>query len=270
MKLLPDVWMGQRRSRQIAEQSDFAVLHEKPADDLNTAENDEVIELRHEPAALSLRHKLGFVHSLAGRAAQARHGLIETDLASRQGHDRLQVEIDTICVDGVADGLERDFVHHRNGWLRGAIVRGAAWCWRRHGTSYRGLLGSRAGHCIERRLVHPDHFGKSSDARIELAHLDVQWVGDGASLVEHRFEFAVQGREPAPHLRNLTPDIGPTAGEICELPAHCGSQAETAGNRVVKPKESQDGDGHCRGLQHPEIEIQTDGRAGETRNYQHA
>jgi hypothetical protein len=71
--------------------------------------------------------------------------------------------------------------------------------------------------------VHPDRFGKSSDARIELAHLDVQWVGDGASLVEHRFELPLQGRQTAPHLRHLTPDIGPAAGEIGELPAHCGS-----------------------------------------------
>ena len=68
------------------------------------------------PRAVRLRDEIGGRHDFALLRAQPRHRLVVADLALRQRHDRLQVEVDAVGVDGAAN----------EGQQSSAILAGAA------------------------------------------------------------------------------------------------------------------------------------------------
>ena len=112
--------VGQRRARKIAEHADLAVLEQQPAHHLHAAEHHQIVDLRHQAAGFGLGDEVGRQHHVAALGAQPRHRLVVAHLALRQRHDRLQIEVDAIGLDGAADGRQ----HLRAGALVGLPRRG--------------------------------------------------------------------------------------------------------------------------------------------------
>ena len=102
---------------EIAEQADVAVLEQQPPHHLHAAEHHQIVDLRHQSAAFRQRHEVGREQHLAGLGAQPRHRLVVADLALRQRHDRLQIEVDAIGIDGAADHRQ-PFLVRRSWWRR--------------------------------------------------------------------------------------------------------------------------------------------------------
>ena len=117
-QLLEHRAVGEGRFREIAEQADIAVLEQQPPHHLHAAEHDEIVDLRHQAGALRQRDEIGGLQHVAGLGAQPRHRLVVAHLALRQRHDRLQIEVDAIGVDGAPD--------HRKPFLVGG-VESALW-----------------------------------------------------------------------------------------------------------------------------------------------
>ena len=189
------------------------------------------------PRGFGLRHEVGRQQHLAGLGAQPRHRLVVADLALRQRHDRLQIEVDAVGIDGAADRREPFLV---GGWsatrrrspARCGAVRGRAAAagatasatalddvlhQRRqrlgHGGAGAGALaagsalrspvrGRGFGEFVEARLVGRDRFGELPDQRAELADLDRERIGRGARAVLTRFHPAFDARPAAGRSRS--------------------------------------------------------------------
>ena len=90
----------------VAEQADLAVLELKAAHHLHAAEQQQLVDLRHQPAGFGGVEELGRLQHGAIGGAQPGERLVVADLALRQRDDRLQIEIDAAGIDRVADGLD--------------------------------------------------------------------------------------------------------------------------------------------------------------------
>jgi hypothetical protein len=106
-QLRKDIRIRQRRLRQAAEHTNVAVLEHKPAHDRDAAEDQEIVDLRHQSGAFGERDEVARVQYLTGLAAQPRRRLVVADLAVRQRDDRLEIEIEAIGLDGAADCGQR-------------------------------------------------------------------------------------------------------------------------------------------------------------------
>ena len=146
-ELLKHRAVGEGRFREIAEQADIAVLEQQPPHHLHAAEDDEIVDLRHQSGALRQRDEIGGLQDVAGLGAQPRHRLVVAHFPLRQRHDRLQIEVDAIGIDGAPD--------HRKPFLVDAVGVGAVGVSDDSGRDRRcGLrLGSRRwrGHRDRRR-----------------------------------------------------------------------------------------------------------------------
>ncbi len=256
----------QRRSRDIAEQPDVPVLEQQPAHHLHAAEDHEVVDLRHQAGAFGLRNERSRVHHLAALVAQPRYRLVVAHLALRQRDDRLQIEIDTIGVDGLPDQRQRRFLARHRAGRRGGLRRrrapglGHALAFdpaltrdgidlgcalgRRGGFADGGRLGRQPlrqglgreharrrhrdpGYRIEPGLMSGDALGELLDQGAELADFHGQGVGGGPRPVERGVEPALRCGEPSHDLAELARQVGLAAGQIGEL---------LAGLSLVRPK----------------------------------
>ena len=149
--------VGQGRFREIAEQADLAVLEQQPPHHLHAAEHHQIVDLRHQAGAFApCGMKSAAGSDLAGLGAQPRHRLVVADLALRQRHDRLQIEVDAVGVDGAPD--------HRKPFLVGGVGVGGlvATTWRR--SPVRARLERRVGGHRDRRRRHRRTMSSISDA----------------------------------------------------------------------------------------------------------
>ena len=96
----------QRGRGDIAEQADVAVLELEPAHHLHAAEQQHVVDPRHQPAGLGRVEEFGRLQHGAVLGPQPGERLVVADLALRQRHDRLQIEIDAVGLDRGADDLD--------------------------------------------------------------------------------------------------------------------------------------------------------------------
>ena len=97
----------QRIAGNVAEHADFAaLLHETPHD-LHAAEQQQIVDHRHQAHGRSHFHILRRHDEGAVFGAQARQRLVEAQLALRQAHDRLEIEVDAVFLERGADGFEQ-------------------------------------------------------------------------------------------------------------------------------------------------------------------
>ena len=96
--------ISQGRAGEIAEQADVAVLEQQPAHHLHATEHRQ--GRRASASASPLRHKAGNPPPRRPRRVrlEPRHRFVIAHLALRQRHDRLQVEIDPLGLDGAGHG----------------------------------------------------------------------------------------------------------------------------------------------------------------------
>ena len=166
------------------------------------------VELRHQRARFGVREEIGRRDHLAAIRLEPRHRLVIAHLALRQRHDRLQVEIDPVGLDGAAQerddcaplkaGKDRDRVRCRH-CRRGCRIR------REDGGRRRRLQGidrrqRRAGAC-QRRVVGGDRLGEFLDQAREFLDLGSQRLRRGQRLVEDGAELRLHDVEPPAEFR---------------------------------------------------------------------
>jgi hypothetical protein len=111
---------------------------------LHAAEQQKLVDLRHQPPASAARGNSRAQHG-AIRGAEPRERLVVADLALRQRDDRLQIEIDAAGIDRVADGA-RSFrrgcrvAAGRRAWA--LLVAGRRRCAARSSRAGREVLGA--------------------------------------------------------------------------------------------------------------------------------
>ena len=98
--------VDQRRGADIAEQADVAALELQAARHLHAAEQQQVVDLRHQADAFGVFDEIAGRDDVAFLGAQARQRFVVAHLALRQRDDRLQIEIDAVGVDRLADQID--------------------------------------------------------------------------------------------------------------------------------------------------------------------
>ena len=93
----------QRRGGKIAEQADVAVLEQQTTHHLHASQHRQVVEFRQQRTGFGIGQEIRRGDDFAVAGVEPRHRLIVAHLALRQGHDRLQIEIDPLRFDGAAD-----------------------------------------------------------------------------------------------------------------------------------------------------------------------
>ncbi len=89
----------------IAEQPDLAVLQLQAPHHLHAAEQQQIVDLRHQAGGFGILDEIGGRNDVAGFGPQPRHRLVEAHLALRQRHNRLQVKIDPAGIDCAGNQL---------------------------------------------------------------------------------------------------------------------------------------------------------------------
>ena len=117
------------------------------------------------PARSRLRDEIGGQQHVAGLGAQPRHRLVVAHLALRQRHDRLQIEVDAIGVDGARGSAQA--VPRRRCGVRGVRRLG---CDRRSGHAARGRAAMAAIGVGDTAGAMPPPAGVGSTAAPALRH----------------------------------------------------------------------------------------------------
>ncbi len=106
-ELREEVLIAQRGQRDVAEDGDLAILARQPPYDLHAAEQQQIVDRRHQAFRLGDAEILSGHKDLPGLVAQARKALVEDGAALRQADHRLQVEVHAVVGQGLADGGEQ-------------------------------------------------------------------------------------------------------------------------------------------------------------------
>ena len=97
--------IAQCRTGDVAEHADILAADHQAAQHLHTAQHHHVVDLAHQARGFGRADEVACGQHLILIVAQARHRLVETNLALGQRHHRLKKEIDAVGFDGV---LHRD------------------------------------------------------------------------------------------------------------------------------------------------------------------
>jgi hypothetical protein len=110
---LPEVRrIAQRRCADIAEHADVAALQLQAARHLHAAKQQQVVDLRHQADAFGVIDEVAGRDDVAFLGAQARQRLVVAHLALRQRDDWLQIKIDAVGVDRLADQFDDALAAH--------------------------------------------------------------------------------------------------------------------------------------------------------------
>ncbi len=108
--------IAERGRGDVAEHADVLVAHHQAAQHLHTAQHHHVIDAPDQSAGFGDGDEIVGGQHLVLVVAQPRHRLVETHLALRQRHHRLQVDVEPVFLDGVLDrGKELRLVARRRG-----------------------------------------------------------------------------------------------------------------------------------------------------------
>ena len=92
--------IAERRRGDVAEHADVLVAHHQPAQHLHAFQHHHVIDPPDQPGGFRDRDEIVGGEKLVLVVAQPRHRLVEAHLALRQGHHRLQIDVDPVFLDG--------------------------------------------------------------------------------------------------------------------------------------------------------------------------
>ena len=259
--------VGQRRGADIAEYPDVAALHLQAARDLHAAEHQLIVDLRHQADGFGIFDEVAGRNDVAFLGAQPRQRLVVAHLALRQRDDRLQIKIDTIGVDRLADQLADALAAQAPEAARAGDRVGLAQRQRRIGT---GRV--RSGVRRQRALSLQGGF-MSGHGFGDLPHQGAQFADLGGDRLDHAahaartgFDAGFHGVEPAADLSDLAGEIAGAARQIGDLVAEVAAVAQPVADGVVERHAGERGQRHDRGTAsvHLESEIEhgTD-RAGD-------
>ena len=173
---------------------------------------------------------------------QPRHRLVVADLALRQRHDRLQIEIDAVGLDGGAQERDDGFpveAGERCDRVPGRDRRrsGVGQDDRSRRRRLQRIDGrQRRAGARQRRIVGGDRFGELLDQARKFLDLRGQRLRRRQRLVEDGSDLRLHDVEPPPEFRELTRQVVAAAREVGDLVAHFGAVLLAAGNAAVERK----------------------------------
>ncbi len=148
--------VAQGDARDVAEQADVLVAHQKPAQHLHAAQQDGLVDPRHRAGFFRDLDEVGRGDDVVVAIADPRHCLIVAHLALRQRDHRLQMQVDAIGIDRVLDRSDNARVIDGGDRLRRRN--------RGHGRCGRPDLAARNRHGRRRPL---DFLGNHGRRRLE-------------------------------------------------------------------------------------------------------
>ena len=99
-------WIAQGRRGDVAEYADLLVADHQPAQHLHAFQHHHVIDPPDQPGGFRNLDEIVGGENLILVVAQPRHRLVEAHLALRQGHHRLQIDIDPVLLHRILHGGE--------------------------------------------------------------------------------------------------------------------------------------------------------------------
>ena len=254
--------IAERRGGHVAEHPDLLVAHHQAPQHLYATQHHGVIDASHQAGGLDEGQEIFGREHLIILVANSRHRFVEADFALRQGHHRLQVDVEPVFLDRGFDRRQRLHLAARGGSRLGfdgnRRRRGHRWGdnqFRGLGGKYRllsrrvlgagGWRGGRyacgqdvvmAGHRHRELLHQPAKFVDFADHRLDAVR----------SHMVDRGEPSFDCGEPAAEFSDLAGEIRSSARQIRDLAADIGPIAQPHRYGIVEDQEGQRGEGGDR------------------------